>query len=49
MLYSTLSIDSPFVEEDNQEIVAANEKHFENPLKEDFVTEEPISENEELR
>lgn len=48
VLYSTLSIDSPFVEEDNQEIVAANEKHFENPLKEDFVTEEPISENEEL-
>ncbi len=48
VLYSTLSIDSPFVEEDNQEIVAVNEKHFENPLKEDFVTEEPISENEEL-
>ncbi|RPI59245.1 MAG: hypothetical protein EHM44_12460, partial [Ignavibacteriales bacterium] len=48
VLYSTLSIDSPFVEEDNQEIVAANEKHFENPLKEDFVTEESISENEEL-
>ena len=48
VLYSTLSIDSPFVEEDNQEIVSVNEKHFENPLKEDFVTEEPISENEEL-
>jgi len=48
VLYSTLSIDSPFVEEDNQEVVTANEKHFENPLKEDFVTEEPISENEEL-
>lgn len=48
VLYSTLSIDSPFVEADNQENLIVGEKHFENPLKEDFVTEEPISENEEL-
>jgi len=48
VLYSTLSIESPFVEVDNQEKVIADEKHFENPLKEDFLEAEPISENEEI-
>lgn len=48
VLYSTLSIDSPFVEDDNPEKVIADEKHFENPLKEDFLTSEPISENVEF-
>jgi hypothetical protein len=48
VLYSTLSIDSSFVQEDNQEKVIADEKHFENPLKEDFVTTEPLSESEEI-
>jgi len=46
VLYSTLSIESPFVEVDNQEKVIADEKHFENPLKEDFVTTEPPFESE---
>lgn len=46
VLYSTLSIDSPFVEADNQENLIADEKHFENPLKEDFITEQPIIDNE---
>jgi hypothetical protein len=48
VLYSTLSIDSSFVQEDNQEKVIADEKHFENPLKEDFVTTEPLPESEEI-
>jgi hypothetical protein len=49
VLYSTLSIDSPFVESDNQENVAADERHFENPLKEEFVDEEELPETEDVR
>ena len=49
VLYSTLSIDSPFVEADDQEKSIANDKHFENPLLEDFVTEDHLSESEELK
>jgi len=48
VLYSTLSIDSPFVESDNQENVAADERHFENPLKEEFINEEDSQETEDL-
>lgn len=49
VLYSTLSIDSPFVEADDQEKSTASDKHFENPLLEDFVTEDHLSESEELK
>ena len=49
VLYSTLSIDSPFVESDNQENVAADERHFENPLKEEFVDEEELPGTEDVR
>ena len=49
VLYSTLSIDSPFVEADNQENLIAGEKHFENPLKEDFVSEEELPETEDVQ
>ena len=49
VLYSTLSIDSPFVESDNQENVAADERHFENPLKDEFVAEDELPETEEVR
>ena len=39
ILYSTLSIDSPFVEENNIEEPIADEKHFDNPIKVvDFIT-----------
>jgi hypothetical protein len=48
VLYSTLSIDSPFVEAENQENLIAGEKHFENPLKEDFVSEEELPETEDV-
>jgi len=49
VLYSTLSIDSPFVESDNQENVIPDERHFENPLKEEFVSEEVLPETEDLQ
>ena len=49
VLYSTLSIDSPFVESDNQENVVPDERHFENPLKEEFVSEEELPEPEEVQ
>ena len=49
VLYSTLSIDSPFVESDNQENVAADERHFENPLKDEFVDEEELRGTEDVR
>jgi len=49
VLYSTLSIDSPFVESDNQENVIPDEMHFENPLKEEFVSEEVLPETEDLQ
>ena len=46
-LYSTLSIDSPFVEENNIEEPIADEKHFDNPIKVvDFITTAAIIENE---
>lgn len=48
VLYSTLSIDSPFVESDNQENVIPDERHFENPLKEEFVSEEELPETENV-
>jgi hypothetical protein len=48
VLYSTLSIDSPFVEETETEPeeVTQEKKHFDNPLKDNFIAEE-ISEVEE--
>lgn len=49
VLYSTLSIDSPFVEADDKEKSTASDKHFENPLLEDFVPEDHLSESEELK
>ena len=45
VLYSTLTIDSPFVEENDQEAVAADEKHFENPLKENFIEDDLVKED----
>lgn len=45
VLYSTLSIDSPFVEENQTEENLVDEKHFENPLKDSFITEENSEED----
>ena len=47
VLYSTLSVDSPFVEESQNGIIAATEKHFENPLKDEFINDEDYIENED--
>ena len=46
ILYSTFTIDSPFVQETEAEPeeVAQDEKHFENPLKDNFVADEIIEE-----
>ena len=49
VLYSTLSIDSPFVGENDAEKVIADEKHFENPLKEEFVNEDELVDTEQLQ
>ncbi len=46
VLYSTLSIDSPFVEEVNGEGIAIGDTYFENPLKGEFINDEEILENE---
>lgn len=40
VLYSTLSIDSPFVEETENDEVTSDTKHFENPLKDNFVADD---------
>ena len=44
ILYSTFTIDSPFVQESEAEPEeeAQDEKHFENPLKDNFVADEII-------
>jgi|WetSurMetagenome_2_1015567.scaffolds.fasta_scaffold91925_1 hypothetical protein len=48
VLYSTLSIDSPFVEENNIDEPIVDEKHFENPIKTvDFITTAGLAEIEE--
>lgn len=44
VLYTTLSIDSPFVEETNSEGIAASETHFENPIIEEFIADDEILE-----
>ncbi len=47
VLYSTLSIDSPFAEETNTEEISIGDAHFENPLKDDFInSDEEVLENE---
>ncbi len=46
ILYSTLSIDSPFVEDANGEGTAVGDTYFENPLKGEFINDEEILENE---
>jgi hypothetical protein len=46
VLYSTLSIDSPFTESIEKEETANDEKHFDNPLKENFIIDEHSSEAE---
>ena len=46
VLYSTLSLDTPFVEDSNKEKLTADEKHFDNPLKEEFVSDEGSAEDE---
>lgn len=50
VLYSTLSIDSPFVEETEIDVEEINhdEKHFENPLKDSFISEEIPEKEDEL-
>ena len=40
VLYSTLTIDSPFVGDTDEAI--ADEKHFENPLKENFIEDDIV-------
>ncbi len=49
ILYSTFTIDSPFVQESEAEPeeVAQDEKHFENPLKDNFVADEIIEETKD--
>jgi len=47
VLYSTLSVDSPFFDENSQEEVIADEKHFENPLKEEVIDEKALEVLEE--
>ena len=49
ILYSTFTIDSPFVQETEAEPeeVAQDEKHFENPLKDNFVADEIIEETKD--
>ncbi|HMN25531.1 MAG TPA: hypothetical protein PKE38_13590 [Ignavibacteriaceae bacterium] len=46
VLYSTLSIDSPFVEETDSEGIAVGDMHFDNPLKGEFINDEEFLENE---
>ncbi|MDP2362159.1 MAG: hypothetical protein Q8M94_00160 [Ignavibacteria bacterium] len=48
VLYSTLLIDSPFVEDNDQATAIADEKHFENPLKENFIEEDLIRETDSI-
>lgn len=40
VLYSTLSIDSPFVEESDGNELIPDDKHFDNPLKKEFISDE---------
>lgn len=40
VLYSTLSIDSPFVEDNSVIETEVDAKHFENPLKDNFISED---------
>ena len=48
ILYSTLSIDSPFVEENSTDEPVAPEKHFDNPIRVvDFITTAALNETEE--
>ncbi len=46
VLYSTLTIDSPFVEEIDKNEIIVNEKHFENPLKENFIADDLLTHSE---
>ncbi len=46
VLYSTLTIDSPFVEDKNENEITANEKYFENPLKENFIADDLLTDSE---
>ena len=46
VLYSTLTIDSPFVENKDENEITANEKHFENPLKENFIADDLLTDSE---
>ena len=48
VLYSTLSIDSPFTEESEKQEVLNDDKHFDNPLKENFIIDEHLDEQENL-
>ena len=49
VLYSTLSIDSPFTESIEKEETTNDEKHFDNPLKENFIIDEQSSDAEKYR
>ncbi|MBK7629338.1 MAG: hypothetical protein IPJ23_01145 [Ignavibacteriales bacterium] len=46
VLYSTLSIDSPFVDADHGVEVIVSDKHFENPLKDEFIDEKELIDTE---
>ncbi len=48
VLYSTLSIDSPFTEESEKQEVLNDDKHFDNPLKENFIIDEHLDEPDNL-
>lgn len=48
ILYSTLSIDSTYVDETETVNNIPDEKHFENPLKEDYETEVSLPEEEKI-
>jgi hypothetical protein len=48
VLYSTLSIDSIFVEETEKEEKLSDDKHFENPLEKEFSPDEFVDDEESV-
>jgi len=49
VLYSTLNIDSIFVEETEKEEKLSDDKHFENPLENEFTPDEFMDDDESIK
>ncbi|HMN17572.1 MAG TPA: hypothetical protein PKD03_08150 [Ignavibacteriaceae bacterium] len=49
VLYSTLNIDSIFVEETEKEEKSSDDKHFENPLENEITPDEFMDDEEEVK